>query len=132
MPVITLSMRRGRTPEEKSRLVDCVRGALKQAFQMEDDSYSVRLLEFSPEDFYLPPPKTGRYLLVEVDCFPGRTVRQKEVFSAALFSLLEQAGEDPGQALTLIREPPMENWGYRGKKSLLPRALKWYYHTTIL
>ncbi|NCE64985.1 hypothetical protein D1159_10400 [Pseudoflavonifractor sp. 524-17] len=132
MPVLTVSMRRGRTPEQKQTIVGCVRAALQEGLALEDDSYSIRLLEFAPEDFYLPPPKTEGYLLVEMDCFPGRDLRCKEGFSAILLEKLAQAGEDPNQVLSLIRELPLENWGYAEKKSALPRGLDWYYHTKHL
>lgn len=129
MPVISISMRRGRTPEQKQRLITAVCTALEEAFELEDKSYSVRLFEFAPEDFYLPPPKNEGYLLIEMDCFPGRDQRRKDQFFNALLTKLESAGEDPGQVLAQIRESPMENWGYAGKQSLLPGGLNWYYHT---
>ena len=132
MPILTISMRRGRTPEQKQRLVTAACTALQESFALKDSSYSVRLLELGPEEFYLPPPKTEGYVLVEVDCFAGREQYLKDRFSAALLQRLAEAGEDPGQVLSLIRESPVGNWGFQGKKNPLPHGLERYYHAKNL
>ena len=132
MPVLTITMRRGRTPEQKQRLVAAACTALQESFALKDSSYSVRVLELAPEDFYLPSPKTERYVLVEVDCFAGREQHLKDGFSATLLQRLAEAGEDPSQVLSLIRESPMGNWGYQGKKNPLPHGLEHCYHTKNL
>lgn len=131
MPVLTISMCKGRTPYQKARLKNAVCTALQETFCKADNSYSIRMMEFTPEDFFLPPPKTQGYLLFEVDCFPGREESQKNQFYQSILAGLQEIGEDPEQALILIREPPLENWGYAGKKNILPSGLRWYYHTTL-
>lgn len=131
MPVLTISMCKGRTPDQKTRLRDAVRTALQETLCREGSNYSIRMMEFTPEDFFLPPPKTEAYLLFEVDCFPGREESLKNHFYQSILTGLQEIGEDPEQALILIREPPLENWGYAGKKNILPSGLRWYYHTTV-
>lgn len=116
MPVLKISMIKGRTPAQKQALIQVAAAAMTEAFELPDSSYSVRLCEFSQADFYLPPPKTAAYLLIEADCFPGRSGAQKNAFYKKALSALAKMGEDPEQVLILLREPSMENWGYAGKK----------------
>lgn len=129
MPVIAISMLRGRPPEQKQAVMFAVRDALRDVYAMQESSYSIRVFEFDPEDFYLPPPKTPRYLLVELDCFPrrdtpeemlqrafpSRDIQAKARLQRAMLENLAAAGEDAGQVLIVMREPPMENWGFLEK-----------------
>lgn len=131
MPVVTISMRRGRTPVQKQCVITAVCTALEEALEVENTNNCIRMFEFAPEDFYLCPSPNEGYLLIEIDCCPGRNQDRKDQFYHTLLTKLDVVGEDTGQVLVQIRENPVENWGYAGKQSLLPGGLNWYYHTKI-
>lgn len=113
MPAIAIHMVRGRSLEQKRSVQFAVRDALRDVFSMSEQSYSIRLFEFDQEDFYLPPPKTSEYLLIEIDCFPGRDEAMKASLFEVMLENLTKAGESSDQALIVIREPAMENWGFQ-------------------
>jgi phenylpyruvate tautomerase PptA (4-oxalocrotonate tautomerase family) len=90
-----------------------VHAALVGAWQLPEDKRFHRFLLLDPED--LVAPRSPAYLVVEVVCFAGRSVRARRALIAAFF-------EDVAPALGLavddleivILESPPASWGIRG------------------
>ncbi|WP_147819857.1 tautomerase family protein [Salidesulfovibrio onnuriiensis] len=114
MPVVTITTRTGRSPEEKKALMDAVHQSLRDAFRIPEGDRSQRLLELSPEEFDIHSGRTGRFVLVEIDAFAGRSADAKRALYKSLGDRLEALGMPRTDCMVLIREHPMENWGIRG------------------
>ncbi|MBI3975345.1 MAG: tautomerase family protein [Armatimonadetes bacterium] len=114
MPLVRISVRKGRSPSEKRALLDAVHSALVEAFHIPDSDRNQRLSEYTAEEFETPPGRTELYTLVEITAFPGRSPDAKANLYGALVRNLSALGTQPGDVLIVISEPSMENWGLRG------------------
>ena len=117
MPVVKINMLKGKTPEYKKTVLDSVHSALVDSIGIEDWDRFQRIVEFEPENFEKPEFKSDSFMVIEISLFPGRTKVQK---SALIESIAEKLNKslsiDPGDVFVLISEPPIENWGIRGKE----------------
>jgi phenylpyruvate tautomerase PptA (4-oxalocrotonate tautomerase family) len=107
---------RGRSPEEKRKLVDAVRCALSEALRAPSDDPSARLIEYPRAQFSVPYPDrhSDRYTLVEVTMFPGRSMETKRGVFTKIVAALEPLGVPSDDVLIVLHEPPMDNWGVDG------------------
>ena len=74
----------------------------------------LRLHEYTPEEFLIPPGKSDRYTRVEITMFPGRSLDAKRHLYQAIVRNLGSLGVPPNDVKIVLVEPPMENWGVRG------------------
>ena len=117
MPVVKISMLKGKTPEYKKTVLDSVHGALVDSIGVEDWDRFQRVVEFEPEDFEKPSFKSDDFMVVEISLFPGRTKEQKGALIEAIAERLNKSlSIDPSDVFVLISEPPLENWGIGGKQ----------------
>lgn len=114
MPLVRISVRKGRSPSEKRALLDAVHAALVEAFHIPDADRTQRLTEYAPEEFDIPPGRTERYVLVEITAFAGRSVNAKRNLYGAIARHLSALGIRTSDVLVVISEAPLENWGIRG------------------
>lgn len=114
MPNITISLLEGRSPQRRRELLEAARRAVMEGFDYHGKGLSVRILEFSPENFLPPPGRSDRYMILEAVCFPGRTSAQLAAFYRLFAGELERLGEDSGECLMMVRDLPLENWGMAG------------------
>ena len=117
MPLVKISLRKGRSPEYKQAILDGVHAALVEAFRIPDLDRNQRLYELDPEHFEFPEKHSDRFAVVEIVAFPGRSTEAKKNLYAAIVRNLERSPGIPGNdVLIIIYEPPMGNWGIRGGK----------------
>lgn len=64
MPLVRISIRKGRSPSEKEALLEAVHSALVTALQIPETDRHQRLCEYAAEDFEIPPGRTMRYTLM--------------------------------------------------------------------
>jgi phenylpyruvate tautomerase PptA (4-oxalocrotonate tautomerase family) len=114
MPFVTISMISGRNHEEKRAISDAVRASLVDAFMIPDGDYNHRIAEYGMDDFILPEGKTEKFVLVEFVVFPGRSREAKKRLYGGIVTRLGALGIPAGDALVVLNEPPLVNWGIRG------------------
>ncbi|MGH2628073.1 MAG: tautomerase family protein [Anaerolineales bacterium] len=114
MPLVRISVRKGRSPKEKRALLDAVHAALVETFHIPDADRTQRLSEYAPEEFDIPPGRTDRYALVEITAFAGRSVDAKRHLYGAIVRNLSALGIQASDVLVVVSEAPLENWGIRG------------------
>ena len=115
MPLVTLETRRWMTPEQKAQAFDAVHAALVSAFRIPDHDRHQRVVEYADADFEIPPGRSGRYLVVALDVFAGRSVEAKRTLYREVVDRLAAAlGIPRTDVLICLREIPLENWGVRG------------------
>jgi phenylpyruvate tautomerase PptA (4-oxalocrotonate tautomerase family) len=115
MPLVKISLRKGRSPDDKRALLDGVHAALVEAFRIPDHDRHQLLFELDADDFEISPKKSDRFVVVEIIAFAGRSFEAKKKLYAAI---VRNLGVSPGisgdDVLIIIHEPPLENWGIRG------------------
>ena len=77
MPLVKMSLIKGRSKAEKAALLEAIHSALRTSFKIPENDRNLRIFEFEPENFGLPEEKTKDYILIEMDVFPGRSLDAK-------------------------------------------------------
>ncbi len=113
MPLVKVSLLKGKSIEEKKALLDAIHAALLDAFKIPENDRTQRIFEFEPENFEIPEEKTSNYTIIEIDVFPGRSLDAKrKLYQKIVQNLSEQI--QPNDILVILKEPSLDNWGVRG------------------
>lgn len=63
----------------------------------------------------MPPGCTAKRTFIECSLFPGRSLEAKKRLYRLLVDRLVALGTPPQDVFIVLHEPPMENWGVRGR-----------------
>jgi phenylpyruvate tautomerase PptA (4-oxalocrotonate tautomerase family) len=121
MPLVTLTVRKGKSAAFKSAVLDAVHGALVSSGVPEKDKFQ-RVLELNAEDFRfdseypdLSSPRTEEFVLIEILLSVGRSVKVKKQILAHLMAGLSKApGLNPENVMVCFKETVWENWAFGG------------------
>lgn len=117
MPLVKISLRKGRSAAYRQALLDGVHAALVEAYRIPDSDRNQQLLEFDDACFEIPENHSDRFVVIEIIAFPGRSREaKKNLFAAVVRNLESSPGIDGNDILIIIHEPPMGNWGIHGGK----------------
>ncbi len=114
MPLVRVSLLKGKSKEEKKALLDAIHAALIEAFKIPENDRNQRIFEFEPENFELPEGKTSNYILIEMDVFPGRSIEAKRKLYETIVLNLQAHNIQPSDVFIVLNEPQLDNWGVRG------------------
>lgn len=114
MPLVKISMIKGRTCDEKRAVMDAVHTALVKSFKIPEYERNIRIEEYKVEDYILPPGRSEKYILVEITAFTGRSMDAKRLLYKNIVDNLKTLGIDAIDVFIVIYEEPLENWGIRG------------------
>ncbi len=114
MPNVTIEVRRHYTTAEEEAIIAAVYSALMEGIKTPEWDRTVRLVAHEPHRFAVPPGRSDRYTLVEIDLFPGRSIEAKRALYQALVRNLGKLGIPSDDVKVLLRESGAENWGIRG------------------
>jgi phenylpyruvate tautomerase PptA (4-oxalocrotonate tautomerase family) len=121
MPLVTLTLRRGKDAAFKTAVLNAVHNALVTSGVPPTDRFH-RVLELSAEDFRydatypdLASARTEDFVLIEVLLSAGRSVKIKRKIAVDLIDSLRQApGLDPDNVMLVFKETTWENWSFGG------------------
>lgn len=121
MPLVTLTVRRGKDAAFKSAVLEAVHNALVASGVPPADRFH-RVLELSAEDFRydasypdLATPRSEAFVLIEVLLSAGRSVKIKRKIAADLIDGLRQSpGLAPDDVMLVFKETTWENWSFGG------------------
>jgi phenylpyruvate tautomerase PptA (4-oxalocrotonate tautomerase family) len=121
MPLVTVTIRPGKSPEFKSAVLGAVHGALVASGVPEADRFQ-RVLELSPADFRfdgrypdLASPRGDDFVLIEVLLSVGRSVKvKKKIVADLLAALSANPGLDPEHVMVCFKETAWESWSFGG------------------
>ena len=121
MPLVTLTVRQGKSPEFKTAVLAGVHAALVASGVPEKDRFH-RVLELGADDFRyddeypdLTSRRTEDFVLIEILLSVGRSVKVKKKILADLLAGLARApGLDPEHVLVVFKETGWENWAFGG------------------
>ncbi|MBU1001255.1 MAG: tautomerase family protein [Proteobacteria bacterium] len=115
MPLVTISIRKGKDGHYKKALLDAVHEALVLSLKVPQDDRFQRLVEFDSEHFEFPSHYTEDHVTVEVKLFEGRSLDAKRAFYAILVDTLHQRlGLAKTDIFIVVQDIPLDNWGIRG------------------
>jgi len=114
MPLVKISLCKGKSHKEKKALMDAVHSALVDSFEIPEGDRNQRIVEFEPENFEYSEGKTQNFTIIEMAVFPGRTIAAKRKLYNKLVENLQKLNIQPNDILIVLQEPPLDNWGIRG------------------
>jgi phenylpyruvate tautomerase PptA (4-oxalocrotonate tautomerase family) len=115
MPIVDITLYKGKTALEKKAILDAVHEALIAAFKIPEDDRNQRLHEYSEEDFERRRTRSANCLIIEITAFKGRSREaKKRLFAAITENLQTKAWIAPNDVIIVINEQPLENWGIGG------------------
>lgn len=100
----------------KARLSEVIHGCVVEALSYPPEKRFHRFFPMEPADFVYPADRTGRYTLVEISLFEGRSVEAKKRLIRLLFERARAELDLSPQDLEItLFETPRHNWGIRGR-----------------
>jgi len=125
MPLVTVTVRRPKSPAWKAALLEAVHRALVASGVPETDRFH-RVLELDEEDFRFDPsypdaarPRTADFVLVQILLSVGRSVKVKRRILADLVEgLRRDPGVDPEHVMVVFQETQWESWSFAGGRQI--------------
>ncbi|MET3107067.1 phenylpyruvate tautomerase PptA (4-oxalocrotonate tautomerase family) [Oxalobacteraceae bacterium GrIS 2.11] len=120
MPLITLTVRKPKSSEFKTSVLNAVHAALVNSGVPVTDRFQ-RVLELDVDDFRYdlnyPDVQGARnddFVLIEILLSVGRSVKVKKSILATLMAELSAAQINPENVMVCFKETAWENWAFAG------------------
>ncbi len=121
MPLVTLTVRKGKSREFKSAVLGAVHAALVGSGVPEKDRFQ-RVLELAGDDFRFDteyPDLTTRrsedFVLIEILLSVGRSVKvKKKILGDIITAVGKDPGLNPDDVMVCFKETLWENWSFGG------------------
>jgi phenylpyruvate tautomerase PptA (4-oxalocrotonate tautomerase family) len=121
MPLVTLTVRKGKSSEFKSAVLGAVHRALVASGVPEKDKFH-RVLELGADDFRFDPdypdlstPRNEDFVLIEILLSVGRSVKvKKQILAQLIADLANSPGLNPDNVMVCFKETAWENWAFGG------------------
>ncbi len=119
MPLVTVTLHKGRTPAEKRLIADAIHDALVRSGVPEHDRFQ-RFLELNAEDFIydltypnLADARSEKFIIIEILLSVGRSVKvKKELLKQLISNLEERASLSARDVMVVFKETQWENWAF--------------------
>lgn len=120
MPLVTLTIRKGKSAAFKAGVLDAVHAALVSSGVPASDKFQ-RVIELEAADFRFDPSypdlkseRTENFVLVEILWSVGRSVKVKRKLLEELMASLSGQGLNPEHVMVCFKETAWENWAFGG------------------
>jgi phenylpyruvate tautomerase PptA (4-oxalocrotonate tautomerase family) len=120
MPLITLTLRKPKTAEFKSTILDAVHASLQTVGVPATDLFQ-RVLELEAADFRFDPAypdvqgsRDDDFALIEILWSVGRSAKVKKGLLTFLMQTLAAKGLNPEDVMVVFKETQWENWSFAG------------------
>ncbi len=120
MPIVTLTLRKPKSADFKTKVLDALHAALVRSGVNQNDRFH-RVLELESEDFRYDPSfpdvktkRTEDFVLIEVLLGAGRSVKVKKQILADFVAQLPALSLDPENVMVVFQDVPWENWSPAG------------------
>ncbi|TNC10464.1 tautomerase family protein [Methylobacterium terricola] len=116
MPLVTITLKRDRSPGERRAIADAVHDALVDSIGIPaDDRFQVVSSQFDDviyDPAYLGIARTDALVMIQVHLSTGRSVAQKKALFAGIAANLGALGIRPEDVLVTLVEIARENWSF--------------------
>jgi phenylpyruvate tautomerase PptA (4-oxalocrotonate tautomerase family) len=114
MPMVKIEILEGKTSEYKKSVLNGVKNAIKDAVVVDEIKIVQRLYEISEETCIIPADRSKNLTIIEITLYPGRPEStKKKLFDEIVKNLSKEPGIEAGDIITVLLEPPMENWLFK-------------------
>jgi phenylpyruvate tautomerase PptA (4-oxalocrotonate tautomerase family) len=120
MPLITLTIRKPKTAEFKSTILEAVHASLQTVGVPATDLFQ-RVLELEAADFRFDPAypdvqgsRDDDFALIEILWSVGRSAKVKKGLLTFLMQTLAAKGLNPEDVMVVFKETQWENWSFAG------------------
>ena len=125
MPLITVTVRKPKTPAFKAGVLKAVHAALVASGVPEKDRFH-RVLELDAGDFTyddtypdLTSSRDADFVLIEILLSVGRSVKVKRKILADLVAAIaKDPGVNPENVMVVFKETQWENWAFGGGRQI--------------
>ena len=125
MPLVTVTVRKPKTPAFKAAVLKAVHTALVASGVPEKDRFH-RVLELDATDFSydtaypdVATPRDADFVLIEIVLSVGRSVKVKRKILADLMAALaHDPGVSPENVMVVFKETQWENWAFAGGRQI--------------
>ena len=99
----------------KQRLSEVIHACLVEALDLLVDKRFHRFFPMDSSNFLFPADRSGRYTIIEISMFEGRSVERKKRLIRLLFERLDrECSLRPQDVEITLLESPRSHWGIRG------------------
>ncbi|WP_158756022.1 tautomerase family protein [Dyella sp. S184] len=118
MPLVRISLRRGKSPAHLAALRNGIYQAMREAFNVPENDRFILVSQHDADEFdydpnYLSVDRSDDLVIVQITCNSGRTVEQKQ---ALYRGIAEKFSADPGlrpeDVFINLVEVAKENWSF--------------------
>ena len=125
MPLVTLTVRKPKSPAFKSAVLHAVHSALVASGVPEKDRFH-RVLELDEVDFRYDDtypdatrPRDENLVLIEILLSVGRSVKVKrKILADIVAAVAKDPGLDPDNVFVVFKETQWENWAFAGGRQI--------------
>ena len=98
----------------KAQLSDVIHSCVMDALQFPADKRAHRFFPLNASNFFYPAGRTGRYTIIEISMFEGRSIETKKRLIRLLFERIHTEFAISSHDIEItITETPKHNWGFR-------------------
>ena len=118
MPLVRISLRRGKPADDIAAIRDAVYQAMTESFAVPAKDRFILVHQHEEEEFdydptYLDIQRTDELVFIQITCNDTRTVEQKKAFYSTLVDLLQaRPGLRPEDVFISLVEVAKENWSF--------------------
>jgi 4-oxalocrotonate tautomerase len=118
MPLVRVSLRRGKSDDYKKAIGDGVYKAMREAFNVPEEDRFVVVSEHSESEFqfsktYLDIARSDDLVIIQITANNTRTTEQKKTLFARIVQLLSQhPGLRKEDVFISLVDVPKENWSF--------------------
>ena len=130
MPIIDITLRRGRTSEQLRALADAVHDALVTEFGVPPEDRFQVIHQSGPDELiydptYLGGPRTDAFVMVRVLAGAARSVEIKQaLFAAVVANLSQRCGIDPEDVFIVLDHVERSDFSVAGGRPFDPPHLR--------
>jgi len=118
MPLVRISLRRGKSAQHIAAIRNSIYRAMIEAFNVPQNDRFIVVHQHDADEFdyhpnYLDIARTDDLVMIQIACNNTRTVEQKQAFYRRTAELLsEEPGLRPEDVLINLLETGKENWSF--------------------
>src|SRR6185369_7844584 len=110
MPSAQIELRKSWSRPEKDRMNLALHESLVECLKIPEYDKLIRLREYQPEDFIVPPGCSENYLLIEISLFSGRSLDAKRALYKTIVARFSELGIAKQDIRIILHDVPMDNW----------------------
>lgn len=118
MPLVRVSLRQGRTREQKKAIADAVYEAMRETINIPENDRFVVLDEKGAENVYIDETymgisRTAEAIIIEITLRKGRTTEMKQALYRRITELLTgKAGISSNNVMVVLHENDAADWSF--------------------